>query len=82
MSASFKAAVIGALAGAVALAACGTGQPSFNSIAIDGADFGRELDLTDHTGTPRTLADFKGKAVVVFFGYTRCPDVCPTTLAR
>jgi len=81
MSASFKA-FIGAVAGAVTLAACGAGQPSFDSVDITGADFGRELDLTDHTGARRTLADFKGKAVVVFFGYTRCPDVCPTTLAE
>jgi protein SCO1 len=82
MSASFKAAVIGAVAAAVALAACGNGHPSFNSVDIADADFGRELALTDHTGTPRTLADFKGKVVVMFFGYTRCPDVCPTTLAE
>ena len=82
MSASFKAALIAAVAAAVALAACSTGQPSFNSVDITGADFGRELDLSDHTGTPRTLADFKGRVVVVFFGYTHCPDVCPTTLAE
>lgn len=49
---------------------------------VTGADWGRELALTDHTGKPRTLADFKGKVVAVFFGYTHCPDVCPTTLAE
>ena len=38
--------------------------------------------MTDHTGKPRTLADFKGKAVIVFFGYTQCPDVCPTTMMQ
>ena len=43
--------------------------------------FGRDFALTDHTGKPRTLADFRGKVVVLFFGYTQCPDVCPTTLA-
>ena len=81
MSVSFQAALIGAAA-AVALAACGTGQPSFDSVDITGADFGRELHLVDHTGRPRTLADFRGKVVVVFFGYTHCADVCPTTLAE
>ena len=49
---------------------------------VSGAEFGRELKLTDHGGKARTLGDFKGKAVVVFFGFTRCPDVCPTTLAE
>lgn len=68
---------------ALALAACdrGAGKPSFKATDITGADYGRTLALVDHTGTPRTLADWKGKAVVVFFGFTQCPDVCPTTLA-
>jgi protein SCO1/2 len=69
-----------ALAAAL-VAACSPGKPSFKSVDVTGADFGRELKLTDHTGKPRTLADFKGKVVVVFFGFTQCPDVCPTTLA-
>jgi protein SCO1/2 len=47
---------------------------------ITGADFGQSFNLTDHTGKPRTLADFKGKVVTLFFGYTHCPDVCPTTM--
>ena len=51
------------------------------SADITGADYGRALSLTDHTGASRTLADWKGKVVVVFFGFTQCPDVCPTTLA-
>ena len=62
------------------LAGCG-GQPKFKSTDITGADYGKTLDLTDHNGTPRHLQDFRGKAVVLFFGFTRCPDVCPTTLA-
>lgn len=62
------------------LAAC-DGGPKFRSTDISGADYGRSLALTDHHGKPRTLADFRGKAVVLFFGYTHCPDVCPTTLA-
>jgi protein SCO1/2 len=73
---------VAALVAAAALAACGEGQPSFRSVDVTGADFGRELRLTDHTGRARTLADFKGKVTVVFFGFTQCPDACPTTLAE
>ena len=69
-----------ALAAAALLAACGADAPKFRSTDITGADFGKELALTGHDGKPRTLADFRGKAVVLFFGYTHCPDVCPTTL--
>ncbi|HIE91183.1 MAG: SCO family protein [Methylophilaceae bacterium] len=47
---------------------------------ITGADFPKPLALTDHTGTPRTMSDFKGKLVVMFFGFTHCPDVCPTSM--
>jgi len=65
----------------LALAACSPEGPKFRSTDITGAEFGRELALTGHDGKPRTLADFRGKAVLVFFGYTHCPDVCPTTLA-
>jgi protein SCO1/2 len=54
---------------------------SFKTTDITGAPYGRRLALTDHTGKPRNLEDFKGKAVVLFFGYAQCPDVCPTTLA-
>jgi protein SCO1/2 len=65
---------------ALLLAACGPEVPKFRSTDITGADFGKELALTGHDGKPRTLADFRGKAVVLFFGYTHCPDVCPTSL--
>ena len=65
----------------MALAACSPEGPKFRSTDITGAEFGRELALNGHDGKPRTLADFRGKAVLVFFGYTHCPDVCPTTLA-
>jgi len=68
-------------AGALALAGCGSSAPRFMSSDVTGASFGRDFSLVDHTGKPRTLADFRGKAVVIFFGYTQCPDVCPTTLA-
>jgi protein SCO1/2 len=68
----------------LALAACGDPMPvAFRNTDIGGAQFGRELvALKDHNGKATTLADFRGKAVLVFFGYTSCPDVCPTTLAR
>jgi protein SCO1/2 len=56
--------------------------PAFELTDITGAEFGRDFRLTDHSGKPRTLADFKGKIVVVFFGYTHCPDVCPVTLGE
>lgn len=68
-----------ALTVVVGLTACGD-KPSFRSIDITGADYGKGFTLTDHNGTPRTLEDFKGKVVVMFFGYTHCADVCPTTL--
>ncbi len=74
---------LAALAAAlVFLAGCGPSGPSFRNVDITGADFGKDFALTDHTGKPRTLADFRGKVVVMFFGYTRCPDVCPSTLAE
>jgi protein SCO1/2 len=63
------------------LAACDGGGPKFKSTDITGADFGKTLELTGHDGKARTLADFRGKVVVLFFGYTHCPDICPTTLA-
>lgn len=67
-----------------ALAACsgGNDEARFQLTDVSGADFGKALDLTDHTGRARKLDDFRGKVVVVFFGYTHCPDVCPTTLAE
>jgi protein SCO1 len=71
----------------LALAGCdrlGTGStaPTFFSTDITGAEFARHLELPDVDGRPRTLADWKGKVAVVFFGYTQCPDVCPTTMAE
>jgi len=62
------------------VAACSPQAPKFRSTDITGSDFGRELALTGHDGKPRRLADFRGKAVVLFFGFTHCPDICPTTL--
>ena len=60
----------------------GAGGASFKGVDITGAEYARSLNLPDQNGQPRTLADFKGKVTVVFFGYTQCPDVCPTTLAE
>ena len=70
------------LLAAALVAACGRSGSAFRSTDITGAEWARELSLTDHTGKSRTLADFRGKVVVVFFGYMQCPDVCPTTLAE
>ena len=64
-----------------ALAACGARGPSFQGSDVTGSSFGRAFTLTDPAGRTRTLADYQGKAVALFFGYTQCPDVCPTTLA-
>ncbi len=66
---------------ALVLAGCGMPKPGFKSNDITGSDCCRQFRLTDQNGKTRTLADFRGKAVVMFFGYTQCPDVCPTTLA-
>jgi len=73
---------VGLAFAAFALAGCGGSGASFKNTDITGADYGKDFALTDHTGKTRTLGDFRGKAVVMFFGYTRCPDVCPTTLAE
>ncbi len=56
-------------------------QRKFISTDLSMVDWGKDFQLTDHHGKPRRLADFQGKAVVLFFGYTQCPDVCPTTLS-
>jgi protein SCO1/2 len=91
MRAAFHAVCLGAL---LALGGCGDkgadgGQmllapvnSSFKNTDVTGLDYAKDFSLTDHNGKRRTLADFKGKVVVVFFGYTQCPDVCPTTMAE
>lgn len=64
------------------LAACSPGpQVAFRGTDISHERFGKRLDLVDHNGVRRGLGDFKGKVVVLFFGYVHCPDVCPTTLS-
>ena len=62
------------------LTACKDLKPSFKGVDITGADYAKELNLPDQNGQVRKLKDFSGKLVVVFFGYTQCPDVCPTTM--
>jgi protein SCO1/2 len=62
--------------------ACSENKPSFAAIDITGADYAKDFALSDHNGKPRVLKDFAGKVVVIFFGYTQCPDVCPTTMAE
>ena len=77
------------MAGAVALAlsagilaACSPDKPQFKSVDLTGADYASGFSLSDQNGQTRTLKDFAGKIVVVFFGFTQCPDVCPTTMAE
>jgi protein SCO1 len=67
--------------GALLLAACNQ-QTGFQGSDVTCSKFGRDFHLTGHTGKPRALADFRGKVVVIFFGYTQCPEECPTTLSR
>ncbi len=70
----------------VLLTGCGQNAPPppavlFNATDISGVPWGKDFKLTDHTGHGRRLNDFRGKVVALFFGYTHCPDVCPTTLS-
>jgi protein SCO1/2 len=62
--------------------ACSETKPNFTSVDVTGADYAKNFQLNDHNGQSRSLQDFKGKLVVVFFGYTQCPDVCPTSMAE
>lgn len=69
-----------ATAALAALGACSLEKPAFKGVDITGADYAKDFALSDQNGQTRSIQDFKGKVVVVFFGYTQCPDVCPTTL--
>jgi protein SCO1 len=66
----------------LALAACSEKKVAFNSVDITGAAYAQDFSLPDVDGKTRTMKDFAGKVVVVFFGFTQCPDVCPTTMAE
>lgn len=75
-------AVPSAVCAAALLQACSKRKPQFKAIDLTGADYARDLQLPDADGRERSLKDFRGKVVVLFFGYTQCPDVCPTTLSE
>ncbi|MGB7501299.1 MAG: SCO family protein [Azonexus sp.] len=64
------------------LVACSRAPVEFRNTDLTGATFGRQFTLNDHNAQTRSLGDFKGKVVVIFFGYTSCPDICPTALSR
>lgn len=64
------------------LAGCDGSKPAFRSIDISGAAFGKDFSFVDPDGQVRTLSSYRGQVVVLFFGYTQCPDVCPTTMAE
>jgi protein SCO1 len=64
------------------LVGCSETKPQFKSVDVTGADYSQNFSLPDQYGVTRTMADFKGKVVVVFFGFAQCPDVCPTTMAE
>ncbi len=72
----------GVLALVLAVSGCHGDAPKFIGMDLTGADWGRDFSLQDPDGKTRTLADFRGKYVLLFFGYTHCPDVCPTALTR
>jgi protein SCO1/2 len=78
--------LVAACALTFSLSACdklpGKQAASFQNTDVTGLDYAKGFSLTDHTGKPRTLADYKGKVAIVFFGYTQCPDVCPTTMVE
>jgi protein SCO1/2 len=93
MRISVRASAVVLLAASVLLGACekvgesaqmilSPAKSVFKNTDVTGLDYAKDFALPDHNGKLRTLADFKGKAVVVFFGYTHCPDVCPTTMSE
>ena len=78
-----KIAVCALWVGAAGIfSACSPKGPKFQGVDLTGAEYGRDLPLTDQFGKERSIKDFAGKVVVVFFGYTQCPDVCPTSMSE
>ena len=82
MISSFRRLTLLGLLTLSCLVACTKPEEKFINTDLTGLDYAKDFALTDQNGKARTLADFKGKAVVVFFGYTQCPDVCPTTMVE
>ncbi|WP_295952438.1 SCO family protein [Rhodoferax sp.] len=76
------AASVGTICASSLFVACSEPPAKFVAVDLTGADYAKDFQLTDHNGQPRSLKDFAGKMVVVFFGYTQCPDVCPTSMAE
>jgi protein SCO1/2 len=76
------ALLTGATAMTSGLVACSDSKPSFSSVDITGVDYAKGFEVQDHNGQVRHLTDFAGKVVLMFFGYTQCPDVCPTTMSE
>ncbi|WP_296490511.1 SCO family protein [Rhodoferax sp.] len=76
------AACVLLVGGAGSITACSPNAPKFTAIDITGADYAKDFALTDHNGQSRTLKDFHGKIVMMFFGFTQCPDVCPTSMVE
>ena len=82
---SLRRAVLASLIGVpalFALSACTDTAAKFTAVDVTGAQYARDFELTDHNGQVRHMKDFAGKVVVMFFGYTQCPDVCPTSMAE
>jgi protein SCO1/2 len=80
-----RRAVMTCLGSALAVAllpSCSKESPEFKSVDITGADYAKDFSLVDHQGNKRSIRDFKGKVVTLFFGFTQCPEVCPTTMAE
>lgn len=81
-SALMKVAFAACAMSAAFLSGCSEQKPAFASVDVTGADYAKNFELTDHNGQVRRLTDFAGKVTVIFFGYTQCPDVCPTSMAE
>jgi protein SCO1/2 len=80
--AAIAMASIAAAAAMTSLTGCAPSKAEFKAVDVTGADYARDFHLSDQYGQQRSMADFKNKVVVVFFGYTQCPDVCPTSMSE
>ena len=82
MPRSFVSALLAALLLSLLLVSCNKAPPAFRNTVVDGAKWGKDFELTAHTGQKLRSADYQGKVQVLFFGYTHCPDICAPTLAK